>query len=154
MPTIEEIRTDWKTIRSKLGNLICYIDGKSEQLQDMSEAYRKGYNDGIEKSSLDVKDRVSCAYQDGYAEGLEDAWETACRRAGRRGYQPHRHGTKPFTAFDAFAWHIPGLAFDDNVPSNDASSRGCCPAAGQGRHRDGSPLLELRAPEGFRGVGG
>lgn len=79
MPTIEEIRTEWETIRSALGNLICYIDGKVAQLQDMSEAYRKGYNDGIEKGSLDVKDRVSCAYQDGYAEGLEDAWETACR---------------------------------------------------------------------------
>lgn len=79
MPTIDEIRTEWKTIRSALGNLICYIDGKTEQLQDMSEAYHKGYNDGIEKGSLDVKDRVSCAYQDGYAEGLEDAWETACR---------------------------------------------------------------------------
>lgn len=79
MPTIEEIRTEWKTIRSALGNLIGYIEGKTAQLQDMSEAYRKGYNDGIEKGSLDVKDRSSCAYQDGYAEGLEDAWETACR---------------------------------------------------------------------------
>ena len=79
MPTIEEIGTEWKTVRSALGNLICYIEGKTTQLQDMSEAYRKGYNDGIEKCSLDVKDRVSCAYQDGYAEGLEDAWETACR---------------------------------------------------------------------------
>ena len=75
MPTIEEIRSEWKAIRSALGNLICYIDGKTAQLQDMSEAYHKGYNDG----SLDVKDRVSCAYQTGYAEGLEDAWETACR---------------------------------------------------------------------------
>ncbi len=79
MQTIEEIRSEWKTIKSALGNLICYIDGKTAQLQDMSEAYRKGYNDGIEKGSLDVKERVSCAYQDGYAVGLEDAWETACR---------------------------------------------------------------------------
>lgn len=79
MPTIEEIRTEWHGVRSALGNLICYIDGKTAQLQDMSEAYRKGYNDGIEKGSLDVKERVSCAYQDGYAEGLEDAWEIACR---------------------------------------------------------------------------
>lgn len=79
MPTIEEIRTEWRSVRSAVGTLIGYIDGKVAQLQDMSDAYRKGYNDGIEAGSLDVKDRVSCAYQDGYAEGLEDAWETACR---------------------------------------------------------------------------
>jgi hypothetical protein len=79
MPTIEEIRKEWHGVRSAVGTLVCYIDGKVAQLQDMSEAYRKGYNDGIEKGSLDVKDRVSCAYQDGYAKGLEAAWETACR---------------------------------------------------------------------------
>lgn len=79
MPTIEEISTEWHGVRSAVGTLVGYIDGKVAQLQDMSEAYRKGYNDGIEKGSLDVKDRVSCAYQDGYTEGLEDAWETACR---------------------------------------------------------------------------
>lgn len=79
MPTIEEIRTEWHGVRSAVGTLVCYIDGKVAQLQDMGEAYRKGYNDGIEKGSLDVKDRVSSAYQNGYAEGLEDAWETACR---------------------------------------------------------------------------
>ena len=81
MPTIEEIRTEWQGVRSAVGNLICYIDGKVAQLQDISEAYRKGYNDGIEKGSLDVKERVSCAYQDGYAKGLEDAWEAAIRFA-------------------------------------------------------------------------
>ena len=75
MPTIEEIRNEWKAIRSALGNLICYIDGKTEQLQDMSEAYRKGYNDGVDKGSLDVKDRVSCAYQQGYKDGLNLGWE-------------------------------------------------------------------------------
>ena len=79
MPTINEIETDWKAIRSSLGNLICYIDGKVAQLQDMSEAYRKGYNNGIEKGSLDVEERVSCAFQDGYTAGLEVAWETAYR---------------------------------------------------------------------------
>ena len=79
MPTIEEIRNEWKGVRSAVGMLIGYIDGKVAQLQDMSEAYRKGYNDGIEAGSLDVKDRVSCAYQDGYAEGLEDAWDAAKR---------------------------------------------------------------------------
>lgn len=79
MPTIEEIRTEWHGVRSAVGTLVSYIDGKVAQLQDMSEAYRKGYNEGIEKCSLDMNDRVSCAYQRGYAEGLEDAWETACR---------------------------------------------------------------------------
>lgn len=77
MPTIEEIRKEWHGVRSAVGTLVGYIDGKVAQLQDMSEAYCKGYNDGIDKASLDVKDRVSCAYQDGYAKGLEDAWETA-----------------------------------------------------------------------------
>lgn len=77
MPTIEEVRTEWKTIRSALGNLICYIEGKTAQLQDMSEAYRKGYNDGIEKGSLDVKDRISCACQGGYKDGLNLGWNKA-----------------------------------------------------------------------------
>lgn len=30
MPTVEEIRGEWKGIRSALGNLICYVDGKTE----------------------------------------------------------------------------------------------------------------------------
>lgn len=75
MPTIEEIRTEWKGIRSALGNLICYMDGKTEQLQSFDEAYQKGVNDG----SLDVKERVSAAFQSGYNDGLHDAWEIATR---------------------------------------------------------------------------
>lgn len=75
MPTIEEIRTEWKGIRSALGNLICYMDGKTEQLKSFDEAYQKGVNDG----SLDVKERVSAAFQSGYNDGLHDAWEIATR---------------------------------------------------------------------------
>lgn len=75
MPTIEEIRGEWKGIRSALGNLICYVDGKTEQLKSFDEAYQKGVNDG----SLDVKERVSAAFQSGYNDGLNDAWEIATR---------------------------------------------------------------------------
>lgn len=75
MPTVEEIREEWKGIRSALGNLICYVDGKTEQLKSLDEAYQKGINDG----SLDVKERVSAAFQSGYNDGLYDAWESATR---------------------------------------------------------------------------
>ena len=44
-----------------------YINEHFGQLQD--EAYRRGVNDG----SIDVKERVDCAYQ----RGLDDAWEAA-----------------------------------------------------------------------------
>lgn len=75
MPTAEEIRDEWKGIRSALGNLICYMDGKTEQLKSFDEAYQKGVNDG----SLDVKERVSAAFQRGYNAGLHAAWEIATR---------------------------------------------------------------------------
>ena len=75
MPTVEEIRDEWKGIRSALGNLICYVDGKTEQLKSLDEAYQKGVNDG----SLDAKERVSAAFQSGYNDGLYDAWEIATR---------------------------------------------------------------------------
>ena len=75
MPTIDEIRTEWKGVRSALGNLICYMDGKVESLKSFDEAYQKGVNDG----SLDVKERVSAAFQSGYSDGLHDAWEIATR---------------------------------------------------------------------------
>lgn len=77
MPTSEEIRDEWKTIRSALGNLICYMDGKAESLKSLDEAYQKGINDG----SLDAKERVSAAFQCGYSDGLHDAWEIATRIA-------------------------------------------------------------------------
>lgn len=75
MPTINEIRTEWKGVRSALGNLICYMDGKVESLKSFDEAYQRGVNDG----SLDVKERVSIAFQRGYNDGLHDAWEIATR---------------------------------------------------------------------------
>lgn len=46
MPTMIEIRTEWKAIRSALGNLICYIDGKSEQLGEIENSWQKGYECG------------------------------------------------------------------------------------------------------------
>ena len=75
MPTIEEIRTEWKTIRSALGNLICYIDGKTEQLGDMDAAYCKGYNNAKQEVAL------SGEYERAYQRGLEDAWKAAIRYA-------------------------------------------------------------------------
>lgn len=62
MPTTEEIRAEWKNIRSSLGNLLCCIDGKLESLKTLDEAYQKGVRDGC---------------HDAYEKGLEDAWEMA-----------------------------------------------------------------------------
>ena len=75
MPTVEEIRSEWEALRSALGNLVCSIDGKAEQLKSLDEAYQKGVNDG----SMDAKERVSAAFQSGYGNGLNDAWEIATR---------------------------------------------------------------------------
>lgn len=75
MPPIEEIRGEWKGIRSALGNLICKMDSKVESLKSFDEAYQKGVNDG----SLDVKERVSAAFQSGYNDGFHEAWEIATR---------------------------------------------------------------------------
>lgn len=71
MYTGEELRKDWKALRSMLGNLICHIDGRMEQLKSLEEAYFRGVNDG----SLDAKDRVGAAIEKGY----EDCWEIATR---------------------------------------------------------------------------
>lgn len=57
MPTMAEIRNEWKTIRSALGNLICYIDGKAEQFGNAEETWKKGYDAG---------------YKDGYKSGWSD----------------------------------------------------------------------------------
>lgn len=75
MPTVEEIRSEWKALRSALGNLICYMDGKVESLKSFDEAYQKGVNDG----SMDAKERVNAAFQSGYNDGLHVAWEIATR---------------------------------------------------------------------------
>lgn len=65
----DDIRVEWRAIRSAMGNLICYIDGKEQSLKDLDVAYQKGINDG----SLDVKSRVEESYQ----RGLADAWKAA-----------------------------------------------------------------------------
>ena len=59
MPTVDEIRTEWKGIRSALGNLICYVDGataKIESLKDLQTSWQKGYD---------------CGHQDGYKAGVD-----------------------------------------------------------------------------------
>lgn len=57
MPTMDEIRTEWKAIRSALGNIICYLDGKTAQLGDAEQAWQKGYDAG---------------HRDGYKNGWSD----------------------------------------------------------------------------------
>lgn len=49
MPTAKEIRTEWKTIRSALGNLICYIEGKTEELYEIEQIKEKEYERGHEE---------------------------------------------------------------------------------------------------------
>ena len=59
MPTVDEIRTEWKGLRSALGNLICYIDGKTaqiESLKDLEHSWQKGYDVG---------------HQDGFKAGVD-----------------------------------------------------------------------------------
>ncbi len=74
MPTTEELRAKWKSLRSDLGNLICQIDGKIENLKDLDASWQKGYD---------------CGYQDGgkeaYECGLEEAWAAAKRIVGNSG---------------------------------------------------------------------
>lgn len=57
MPTMNEIRTEWKAIRTALGNIICYLDGKTAQLGDAEQAWQKGYDAG---------------HKDGYKNGWAD----------------------------------------------------------------------------------
>lgn len=42
MKTVEEIRELWKAIRPEIGNLLCFIDGKINQIEDIEQAYKKG----------------------------------------------------------------------------------------------------------------
>lgn len=59
MPSIEEIRTEWKGVRSAVGTLVGYIDGKVEQietLKDLQTSWQKGYD---------------CGYKDGYKAGVD-----------------------------------------------------------------------------------
>ncbi len=83
MPTSEEIRTEWKAVRSAVGTLVGYIDGKVEQFPDLEKSWQKGYDagwkdgwkTGVDEGSADVMDRVAGAYD----MGLDLAWEIARR---------------------------------------------------------------------------
>lgn len=83
MPTIEEIRAEWKTLRSALGNLICYIDGKTEQLQDLQHSWQEGYEcghkDGIKVGLDEAATDSETRFSDAYNCGLETAWDIARR---------------------------------------------------------------------------
>lgn len=57
MKEYEELRLEWRSIRSKLGNLICALDGKMEtvearerNIEELRSAdYVRGFNDGREE---------------------------------------------------------------------------------------------------------
>lgn len=63
MPTTNEIRTNWKRIRSDLGNLICSIDGKESQIGNQQENWDRGYKAG-----------ESDGFQRGREDGMWFAW--------------------------------------------------------------------------------
>ncbi len=46
MPTMEEIRREWQGVRSAIGTLVCYIDGKVGQVGEDGESWQKGYDSG------------------------------------------------------------------------------------------------------------
>lgn len=75
MPTMEEIRTGWKAIRSALGNVICYIEGKTTQLGEAEQSWNKGYDCGYADG---VKSGYDASPED-YKKGFEDCWEIARR---------------------------------------------------------------------------
>lgn len=75
MPTAEEIRTEWKAIRSALGNVICYIEGKTTQLAEAEQSWNKGYDCGYADG---VKSGYDASTED-YKKGFEDCWEIARR---------------------------------------------------------------------------
>lgn len=65
MPTMNELRTEWKGIRSALGNLICYVDGKVAQLGEAEQTWQKGYD---------------CGHKDGYEQGWSDCVDCEGKR--------------------------------------------------------------------------
>ncbi len=75
MPTAEEIRTEWKAIRSALGNVICYIEGRTTQLGEIERCWQKGYDCGYADG---VKSGYDASTED-YKKGFEDCWEVARR---------------------------------------------------------------------------
>lgn len=74
MITIEEMDSRWKEIRSDLGNMISWVDGKMEHLKSWNKAYDRGHADGYELG-LDegVKQGAELAAMHG-SDGSEDAW--------------------------------------------------------------------------------
>jgi len=75
MKTTEEIRNDWHDIRSKLGNLICAIDGKEASLKSLDEAYERGLTDGTKCT----KNR--CLECGEYKKVFDDACEMAKKQS-------------------------------------------------------------------------
>lgn len=67
--TVEDIEIEWRKIRPAVGNLICYIDGKVEQLKSYEDAYSKGLKDAEKAAEADKTIE--------YLRGLEDAWSAA-----------------------------------------------------------------------------
>ena len=80
MPTIDEIRTEWRGIRSALGNLICHVDGKIESLKSFDDAYQSGYNDGLLNAwenatrivEMDVHERAKVFFENAAAATAEE----------------------------------------------------------------------------------
>lgn len=67
--TVEDICDEWRKLRPTIGDLICHIDGKFEQLKSYEDAYIRGIKDAEKASEADK----TIAYQ----RGLEDAWDVA-----------------------------------------------------------------------------
>ena len=65
MPTTDEIKTEWKSLRPAIGNLLCYIDGKMakiESLKDLELSWKKGYDCGYKDG---MKARIASVEIDG-----------------------------------------------------------------------------------------
>ena len=58
MPSCKEIHTEWKAVRSALGNLICYIDSKATRYEEAETVWQMAYEQGFE---------------DGYKAGVDDS---------------------------------------------------------------------------------
>ena len=79
MPTTDEIRREWKAIRSELGNIICHIDVQTERLGEAQTSWQKGYDFGYRDGYKNGLNESHEDYCRGYDEGSEDTWEIACR---------------------------------------------------------------------------
>lgn len=75
MPTIEEIRTEWKGLKGAVATVINYVDGKIQHLGEIESCWQKGYDCGHEDGLKQGMSQSEYCYQ----RGLEIAWEAACR---------------------------------------------------------------------------